>query len=142
MENRLPPSRTAGLGHDRTDDIHELGETGRLHTIRIVDHRDQRTADDQRVFEVVDFFDELRRLRPTGLAQVRGRMRLVPNVPFIQRQHDALWRTPLRRHGIADRGDFFDEKIQIVDDGEVFLMSSLSLRKYWWSEMKSTSLKQ
>jgi hypothetical protein len=48
-------------------------------------------------------------------------MRLVPDVPFVQRQHDSLGRTALRRHRIADRRDFLDEGIQIFDDGEVFL---------------------
>jgi hypothetical protein len=61
-----------GLRHDGADHVHELRNAGRFHTIRVVDHGDQRPADDQRIFEVVNLLDKLRRLRPARLAQSRG----------------------------------------------------------------------
>jgi hypothetical protein len=121
MEDGLPPGRATLLGHDRADDVNELREAGDLDAVAVVHQRDQGAADDQRVFVVVDFLDQARRDGPAGLAQIFDAARLVPDVPFVEGEHDALGRTLARGDRVGDGDGLLDEVVGQLDVAEVLL---------------------
>ena len=101
------------------DHVDELGEAGRLHPVGMVDQRDQRAADHQRVLEIVDFLEQARRLGPAGSAQL-----LAGAGAWYQTFHSSS-ESMIRfgaaapgRDRIGDRGDLDDEALEIVDRGE------------------------
>ena len=52
----------ASIGHQRRDDVHELRETRQPHAIGVTQKRVERAADNQRVAEIVDLLQQMRRL--------------------------------------------------------------------------------
>ena len=49
------------VGHERRDHVDELREAGDPHAIRIAEQRVDEAADEQRVLEVVDLLEQVRR---------------------------------------------------------------------------------
>ena len=108
MEDRLAPGRTARLRPDRGDRVHELGEAGDLHAVRVPEQRDEQRADDNGVRERVGVLDQPRMLRPRpiGLVVEAGE---VPDVPLVEGQAELLVAARLRARVVAGRDDAPDE---------------------------------
>src|SRR5438105_15575922 len=100
VEDALPAGWAARLTHDGADHVHQLRKARDLYAVRVVHQGDEHTADDQGVLEVVHLLDQPWRPRPAGLAQVGRPVRLVPDVPFIEGEHE--WNVWYKAHAPSD----------------------------------------
>ena len=100
------------MRHERSDHIDELCQAGDVHAIGVPQQRVEEAADQQRVLEVVDLFEQLRR---DGAAAVGGLpvTRPIPDVPFVERQPQTLARFLQPLHVVADRGDLANVPIHV-----------------------------
>src|ERR1700722_12983881 len=57
------------------------------------------------------------------------RSRLVPYIPFVERQHDAFRRTTRRRDRVRDRSDLLDEVVEQFDVAQKLLRRILGIRE-------------
>src|SRR3546814_20726911 len=71
----------------------------------LVDHGEERAADDERVFHIVDFLEQRRRFGPALPTQLLARARAIPDVPFVEREHDPFGGAPLGGDRIGDRSE-------------------------------------
>ena len=100
------------VGHERRDDVDELREAPDPHAIGIPQQRVDEAADEQRVLEVVDLFEQPRRGGAAAVARLRA-ARAIPDVPFVERQPQPLGRALQALHVVADRRHFVDVAIHV-----------------------------
>src|SRR3546814_11457482 len=80
----------------------------------LVDHGEERAADDERVFHIVDFLEQRRRFGPALPTQLPARARAIPDVPFVEREHDPFGGAPLGGDRIGERGAYGDEALGLA----------------------------
>ncbi|EGE61069.1 hypothetical protein RHECNPAF_1260048 [Rhizobium etli CNPAF512] len=119
--DRLAPGSTAVLGHDRRNDVDELGDAGDAHPVGTADEGVEDTADLQHVLEIIDVFEQMRRVRPLVARQdlLVLLVGMVPDVPFVEGNADRLLRAFLRLDIVnhaADRGDI---AVELGRPGEI-----------------------
>ena len=102
----------------RSDDVDELREAGDVDSIRVAEQRVEKAAYQQRVLEVVDLLEQVRR---DGAAAVGRRLvtRAIPDVPFVERQPQALARFLQALDIVADGSDLVDVPIHVEVHREV-----------------------
>src|SRR5262245_3167792 len=79
------PEQSIGIGHDWRDHVYQLGQTGDLDAVRVAQQRDHEAADQERIFEVIDLFQQMRRLTAMTIHCIPAAL-TIPDVPFIERQ--------------------------------------------------------
>jgi hypothetical protein len=114
MEDRLPPGRAAGLGHDRRDRVDELGEAGDPDAVGVVEQRDAGAAERERVGHRVDLLEDRRRDRPRPRERRRPAARPIPDVPLVDAERDPPPGSGAQAGGVGDRRDFVDEAVDQV----------------------------
>ena len=90
MKDRLAPGRATRFRKNGPDDVDQLGQASHFDPVGVVQKRYQSAAHHQGVLQIVDLFNQSRSNRPSGLGQIPGRTRFVPNVPFVEGKHDSL----------------------------------------------------
>ena len=87
----------------------ELRQASGLDPVGMVEKRDAGAAEGQGVLHIVLLLQDVRGDRPSGLdAVLVAAARPVPDVPFVEAQHDALGLPAPRRNQIRDGDDFLD----------------------------------
>ena len=134
------PEQPVGVGHDRSDHIHQLRQTGDLDAIRIAQQRNQQSADQQRVFQVVDFFQQMRRFLAAAVHRIPAAL-AIPDIPFIERQPQLLRRAHSAAHQVADRKAFSDLSVHGQVHGDEFpAVASGFLRRVFEIAMQRKSV--
>ena len=100
------------MRHERSDHIDELCQAGDVHAIGVPQQRVEEPADQQRVLEVVDLFEQLRRDGATAVGGLPV-TRPIPDVPLVERQPQPLARFVEALHVVADRGDLVNVAIHV-----------------------------
>jgi hypothetical protein len=119
VEGGLPPGAAAGLGHDRRDDVHELGERRGVDAVGVAQQRDEQAADDDGVRHVVPVLQQHRghgpvvALRGPGLGAL-----LVPDVPLVEGDVDPLVELAGGPDLVGRGGDGRDEVVHVHAAGE------------------------
>ena len=63
-EDRLPPGRASGLGHNGRDHVDELSEAGGLHPVGVLQRTDEQTPDNHCIGHGVVVLEQPGRVRP------------------------------------------------------------------------------
>ena len=95
------PQHAGVVGHERRDDVDQLRQAADADAIGVAQQRVDEAADEQRVLEVVDLLEQLRRELPPPVHRVAA-AGPVPDVPFVERQPQALARLAQPLHVVAD----------------------------------------
>src|SRR5699024_9649605 len=101
------------------DHVDQLGERGRGHAIAVTQQGDQQVPEHHRVHGRVDVLEQHGGHGPvvpagrTGLGTV-----LVPHVPLVEADHDALFALELGAHMVGGGDDRVDEVVHVVGRGE------------------------
>ena len=114
IEDRLPPGRTAGLGHDRGDHIGKLGETGAFTRSAWLSSEmmRRRTPAHPRPNSLLK---DRRCDRPSAPdAVLEGAAGPVPDIPFVEAQHDLLGGATLGGDGVGDGDHPLDKGVNEV----------------------------
>ena len=77
------PEHAVGVRHNWSDDVDQLGQAGELYSIRIAQQRINESPDQKRIFQVVDFFQQVRCFLFVTVDRISGRG-AIPNIPFIK----------------------------------------------------------
>ena len=103
-------------GHDGCDDVDELGEAGDFDAIGFADEGVDDAADEQGVFEVVDFFEEVRGGDALAVAVALA----IPDVPFVEGEPERFFGAFVAADHIADGGDFVDLALHAEVESDEF----------------------
>ena len=115
VEDRLPPRRAPRLGHDRRDDVDQLGQAGDGHPVGVPEQGDQQAADDHRVVHVVDVLEQGRSLDK----RLRlGEPAAVPDVPLVEAERDPPGRSAHGGHVVRGRHHGGDEALHVGRAGQ------------------------
>ena len=82
IEDSLSPGSGIG-GHDRSDDVDQLGQAGDLDTVCVAKKGDEKASHEKGILKVVDILQLVRRFAPF-LQLFIGFMGVVPDVPFVK----------------------------------------------------------
>ncbi len=119
-EARLPPRRPAVERADRRDDVDELGQARDLDAVGVAQQRDQQAADDERVGHRLVVLRERRRvLERAGDVRVMRVGALVPDVPLVHAQADALAAALAPGHRVGGGDDRRDHAVEVERAGQV-----------------------
>ena len=113
--NRLLPCRAVRLGHDRCDNVYKLCQAGHLHTVRMLDHRDQKQSYNERILKGVMILEKRRSLLPRMILH-RIAVCLIcmePHVPLIKAQVNILLAALLCLYEIAGGDNRLNEMIHL-----------------------------
>ncbi len=117
-EDRLPPGRPRLLAADRRDHVDELRLVRDLHPVAVPQQRVEQRADDHRVGDAVLVLDDPRVLAPARLLDavrlvLAVQPALVPDVPLVEREVDALAVLQARAGRVRGRHDRLDEEVHV-----------------------------
>ena len=102
-----------------SDHVDELGEAGGAHAVGVIEERDEEAADHQRILHGIHFLQNRRRDWPSGLHPgLVGAARAIPDVPFVEAQHDPLRGPALRGGGVGDGDHLLDEGVDEIGGRE------------------------
>ena len=119
-ENGLRPHAAAIAGHNGSNHVHQLRQTGNLHAIRVAQEGDEHRAHQQRVLKIVNILQKGQ--RPIPLIPLPDFLILligvVPDVPLVEGQIDLLFAVLFALHRVADGYDRLDEGVQVHIAGQ------------------------
>ena len=134
VEHGLPPCGPLLLGHDRGDDVDQLGARGGTDPVAVLEQRDHQRAFHHGVRGRVDVLQQVRCLRPgLGMQALAGRglplgLLLVPDVrvphaPFVEAQRDVVIAVMRGLGRIGAVGHGGDEAGHVLGGGQVVLQT-------------------
>src|SRR5699024_5203207 len=113
----------------RGDHVDQLGEGGGGDAVAVAQQRDQQVAEHHGVHGVVGVLQQHRRDRPVVTAGRAGLCAvLIPDVPLVEADHDALVALELRAHVVCGGHDGLDEVVHVVGGGEEGGLIAVPLR--------------
>ena len=120
-EGGLAPRGTTGFGHDRRDDVHELGQARGGDAVGMADERDQQTSEHDGIHDRVRVLEQARsdgplvhRGDPVHLL-IAG---LIPDVPLVERDVDRLVAAPDGLDVVGCGDDRVDEAVHVHRGGQ------------------------
>ena len=115
--DRLNPGAAAGLGHDRSDDVDELGQARDPDPVSIPKQRIHHASGDQRIHIIEKLFLNGSAHGPLGRLQA-GLPEMVPHVPLIKGE-GYIVAAVLRSPGlVTDGADLPDAVLHLKTSGE------------------------
>src|SRR5208283_5575408 len=81
--------QTVGIGHDRSDHVHQLRQAGELYTIRIAEQGIDQSPDQQSVFQVIDLFQKVRCFLAVAVHRIPVSS-AIPDIPLVERKPKLL----------------------------------------------------
>jgi len=114
------PVKTIGIGHDGSDDVDQLRQTSQLHAVGIADQSVEQSAHQQRVFQVVNLFQQMGHFLPVAVYCIAGGG-AIPDIPLVEREPQLFGRPLVPAHHIANRGRLGNLALHAKVHGEIFL---------------------
>ena len=83
--NLVAPEKAVGISRDRRNNIYQLRQAGNLDAIGMAQESNHEPAYEQRVFEVIGFFQEMWRLLAVAIYGLSAAL-AIPDIPLVEGQ--------------------------------------------------------